>query len=71
MSDDNHRELAEVLHSINGMALVSGYNCDLYEELYADWTRVVKTSRVNGAGSAVESLWLSPKLVEQKGLMLF
>ena len=71
MTNDDHRELAELLHSIKGMALVSGYNCDLYEELFGDWTRVDKKTRVNGPGSATESLWLSPELVKRKGLMLF
>ena len=71
LTDDDHRELSELLHSLKGTVLISGYDCELYQELYADWSRVAKTTRVNGPGSAVESLWLSPELVRQKGLMLF
>jgi len=37
MSDEEHRELAAVLHNIRGMAAVSGYRCDLLDELYKDW----------------------------------
>jgi len=37
MSDEEHRELAAALHNIRGMAAVSGYRCDLLDELYKDW----------------------------------
>lgn len=39
MSDAEHRELAEALHRIRGRAAVSGYRCDLMDELYKDWKR--------------------------------
>lgn len=39
MSDDEHRQLAAVLSSIRGMAAVSGYRCDLMDELYKGWRR--------------------------------
>ena len=37
MTDNEHRELAHVLHRIKGKAAVSGYHCDLMGELYSDW----------------------------------
>lgn len=37
MTDDQHRELAVVLHQIKGKAAVSGYQCNLMQELYGDW----------------------------------
>jgi DNA adenine methylase len=40
MGDDDHRELAATVHSIEGKALISGYPCALYDELYADWRLV-------------------------------
>jgi DNA adenine methylase len=70
MTDEQHCKLAELLHHISGMALVSGYQCELYNHLYADWTRVEKKARVNGAGYATESLWLSPA-VAKNNLPLF
>ena len=45
MSDDDHRALAEALREIKGRAVVSGYDCDLYAELYADWRLVRGTER--------------------------
>lgn len=40
MSKTEHRKLAEVLHGIKGKAVLSGYQSDLYDELYEDWSRV-------------------------------
>jgi DNA adenine methylase len=37
MSDAQHRELARVLHGIKGKAAVSGYRCDLTDELFPGW----------------------------------
>lgn len=61
MSDEDHRQLAEQLHSIHGMALISGYRGDLYDDLYGDWHRVDRASYADGARRRIESLWISPK----------
>ena len=37
MADDEHRELARVLRSVKGKVALSGYHCDLMQELYGDW----------------------------------
>lgn len=37
MTDEAHRELAEVLHKIVGKVALSGYHCNLMSELYSDW----------------------------------
>ncbi|RMH10773.1 MAG: DNA adenine methylase [Gammaproteobacteria bacterium] len=66
MDEDQHRELAMVLREIKGMALISGYPSALYDELYGDWVYRDKWVRVNGAGSALERLWLSPAAVEKQ-----
>jgi DNA adenine methylase len=63
MSDDDHRQLARAAHNLAGFVLVSGYQCELYDELYADWHRRDQQARVNGRGSATESLWLSPRTI--------
>ena len=63
MSDDDHRELAAVLRSLEGMVIVSGYECPLYShELYADWECRQRPTFADGARSRVESLWLSPSV---------
>jgi DNA adenine methylase len=64
MTDDDHRELASVLHSLKGMVVLSGYACDLYDlELYADWQRVTKDTHADGARDRTEVLWISQNAV--------
>ncbi|MCV3212402.1 DNA adenine methylase [Plectonema radiosum NIES-515] len=36
MTDEEHRELAHVLQNVQGKVAVSGYDCSLMQELYAD-----------------------------------
>lgn len=61
MTDVQHRELAAVLHSCRGMVVLSGYRCDLYDELFPtpSWASFSKSARTNGRGSAMETLWLN------------
>ena len=59
MTDQQHVALAEKLHGIQGLAAVSGYRCELYDRLYADWQRVDREALADGATSRTESLWLS------------
>jgi DNA adenine methylase len=67
MTDDQHRELAEVLRNVKGKVALSGYHCRLMDELYGDWRRVeskektihsVKTPRK-------EVLWINYDLEEK------
>jgi len=40
MTDDDHRTLARVLHTVKGKVALSSYHCDLMDELYSDWNYV-------------------------------
>lgn len=71
LTDDDHRDLAAVLHQLKGAVLLSGYKSDLYTELYPDWQVVSKTMTTNGNGSALESLWISPKAADLQRWPLF
>lgn len=62
MTDDQHRELATVLKNLQGMVVLSGYRCPLYDELYAGWPRQDRAAHADGARDRVESLWLSPNV---------
>jgi DNA adenine methylase len=37
MTDNDHRELAEVLANLKGKVALSGYRCELLDQLYKDW----------------------------------
>jgi DNA adenine methylase len=77
MSDDEHRELARVLRKINGKVAVSGYACELMDELYGDWATVEAPSRAahstntgadNKKKSRTEILWINYALDRQQEL---
>lgn len=60
MADADHRALAESLHSLQGMVVLSGYPCALYdEELYSDWARIEREALADGAKKRTEVLWLN------------
>src|SRR5690606_2023702 len=60
MTEDDHRQLAETLHGLSGMVVLSGYPSRLYDEdLYADWHRVERDHLADGARSRTEVLWIN------------
>lgn len=65
MTDQDHTELARALNGIEGMAIISGYPSELYEELYQGWQMITKEIAQNNQSEAkIEALWLNPKTVE-------
>lgn len=69
MSDDDHRELAQVLRDLRGMVVLSGYPCELYDrELYPDWQRIERAALADGARKRTEVLWISPNAVTRPQL---
>jgi len=60
MTDEDHRQLAGLLHSLSGMVVLSGYPCGLYdEELYPDWKRLERGHRADAASLRTEVLWIN------------
>lgn len=55
-SDEDHRDLASVLSMVKAFVILSGYRCDLYDELFQGWRRVDFRTATRG-GPAVESIW--------------
>lgn len=60
MSTEDHIELAGVLKNLNGAVILSGYESDLYDDLYAGWQKKTKQFYSDGNSKRVECLWLSP-----------
>lgn len=80
LSVERHRELAEMLRGIQGMAVVCGYPSPEYEEFYAGWTALSKEvakstpvahtdrrprSAPRERRRALECLWISPRATEK------
>lgn len=64
LTDQQHIDLAACLHGLNGMVVLSGYRCALYDDLYRDWHRFDRHHRAQQAKASVESLWLNPAAFE-------
>lgn len=68
MTDDQHRDLAAALHTVQGMVVLSGYPCDLYDqELFRDWYRAERDAHADGARDRTEVLWLNPSATRALG----
>lgn len=70
MSDAEHIEMAETLRTLDGMVVLSGYRCDLYDDLFAGWQRVDRSTHADGARDRVECLWISPNAVQRPTLFV-
>ena len=66
MTEAEHRELAEVLKSLKGMVVLSGYDCELYQELYADWDSDQKQATTsNFTKKKTETIWMNQAVSSQ------
>jgi DNA adenine methylase len=71
MTDDDHHDLASILHQVEGNVILSGYPSELYDNLYRDWIRVdrIVIQRVRswkgGGKPSTECLWIKPGGVVQ------
>lgn len=61
MSDEQHADLARALNEVDGMVIVSGYQCEMYDDLYRGWTMLTKAHHADGASPRVEAVWLNPQ----------
>lgn len=68
MTDEEHRELAEALHQCEGQVAISSYQCDLYEDLFGDWSRIDSEEKTmhTTKDKRVESLWVNYEPVERE-----
>ncbi|AHF04085.1 DNA methyltransferase [Marichromatium purpuratum 984] len=60
MTDMEHERLSEALSELSGMVVLSGYQSDLYDDLYRGWRKVYRKAHADGARERVEVMWLSP-----------
>ena len=63
MDDADQETLAEALHAVRGMVLVSGYDGPVYQRLFGDWECVRWESRGEAQKNTTECLWLNPAAV--------
>lgn len=70
MTDFDHKELAKTLNSIEGLAAISNYDCDLMEELYPEskWTKIYSPEKVIHSTKDMrqEVIWVNYKIQDLK-----
>jgi DNA adenine methylase len=59
MTDAQHVELADILKSVKGMVVLSGYASGLYDDLYRGWHTIERKAFGDGACERVEVLWIN------------
>jgi DNA adenine methylase len=61
MMDDDHRALSEVLHRVQGKVALSGYRCNLMDELYRDWRCIEAPPKMCHSVKQLrsEALWIN------------
>ena len=65
-SVSDHLHLGNLLCRIRGMAAVSTYPHPMYDEMFAGWERIEKTSQTMNKTVARELVYLSPRLTERR-----
>jgi DNA adenine methylase len=66
MDNDAHVALARVLHEIEGMAIISSYPGEMYDELYQGWEKATKVAKTDANSQAVEAIWMSPRVSQRR-----
>lgn len=70
MHSAQHEELLRFLCGLKGMVALSGYRCELYDDMLSGWQRFDKPSR-SGKSDRTESIWLNPKCIDVSSSYLF
>jgi DNA adenine methylase len=60
LTTDDHVRLAQLLNSLKGRVVLSGYPSPLYDELYRGWARHEKEACGDHGSRRLEVLWLNP-----------
>lgn len=71
IGDDTHVQMAQVLTGVRGGVIISGYRCDLYDELFPNYLRVERKAFADGASPRIECLWINPAAAAKLNKKLF
>jgi DNA adenine methylase len=60
MTDEQHAELLDALDQHPGPVLISGYDCQLYQDRLSHWKRKTTRALAEGGRRRTETLWINP-----------
>ena len=69
MSDDDHLQLLTRINKVQGMVVLSGYDCEIYNDILTGWSKRSTSSVISaGRGSAVrtEVVWINPLCTDKQ-----
>ena len=66
--EDEHEALLQLCKQHKGYVIISSYENDLYNEELAGWEKRSMRTATNAAGSAVETVYLSPSCTKEMSL---
>lgn len=66
MTDNDHIDLASKLHEVKGMIILSGYDCDLYGEIYPGWHKISKRTVADQRKKTIEVLWMNDAATQKQ-----
>ena len=72
MTDDDHMALIDVLQTVQGMVILSGYPHPLYEDSLDGWDRYDKTARISsgrGTSTRTECIWMNPACSRSRAMV--
>ena len=67
MTDADHAELLAALCAHTGMALVSGYDSDMYNDALRGWRKATKSTTAERGAKRTECLWINPAAADAMG----
>ena len=59
MSEEEHRELLEILTRHKGKVIISGYDSELYDNMLAGWERHEAVSYTQSGEKRIEVIWMN------------
>nr|WP_280517619.1 DNA adenine methylase [Falsirhodobacter halotolerans] len=59
MTDADHSQMLEVLRSLTGKVVLSGYPHPMYDDALTGWHRIERKALADGAAARVEVLWMN------------
>lgn len=64
MTDQDHIDLANLVKQLKGKVVISGYQCDLYHDIYRGFMKFEKNDRTMTNSVVKECIWISPNAFE-------
>ena len=60
MTDADHEALLNALSGCDSMVLLSGYDCDMYNDMLHDWEKATINTTAERGARRIECLWINP-----------